>query len=79
MAEDNGILTNIQLTEAIKLLSSKLDSFVETANAGGNSRIQKEKVNSSSESTTRPYGLSENEAGPSKEAVASKKRKKSTA
>ena len=27
MAEDYGILTNIQLTEAIKLLSSNLDSL----------------------------------------------------
>ena len=80
MTEENGTLTNTQLTEAIKLLSSKLDSFIGTVtNASSSSSIQKEKTNSSSETTTHPYGLSGNEAGPSKRAEPSKKRKKSTA
>ena len=79
MAEDKGALTNIQLTKAIDALSSKLDSFIEKATANINSSTQKDKVDSSSESTTHPYGLSDKEAGPSKGAVPSKKRKKSTA
>ena len=79
MAEDKGVLTNIQLTKAIDALSSKLDSFIEKATANMNSSTQKEKVDSSSESTTHPYRLSDNEAGPSKGVVPSKKRKKSTA
>ena len=66
MAEDKGVLTNIQVTKAIELLSSRLDSFIEKATANSNSNTLKEKVDSSSESTTHPYGLSENEADPSK-------------
>ena len=60
-------------------MSSKLDSYIEKATANSNSSTQKEKVDSSFESTTHPYGFSDNEAGLSKGAVASKKRKKSTA
>ena len=47
MAEDKGVLTNIQLTKAIELLSSRLDSFIEKATANSNSSTQKEKVDSS--------------------------------
>ena len=39
MAEDKGALTNIQLTKAIELLSSKLDSFIEKATANSNSSL----------------------------------------
>ena len=58
-------------------MSSKFDSFIETSTASCS--IRKEKLNSSSKTTTHPYGLSENEAGPFKGAVTSKKRKQSTA
>ena len=61
MAEDKGALTNIQLTKAFDALSSKLDSFIEKVTANINSSTQRDKVDSSSESTTHPYGLSDKE------------------
>ena len=57
--EENGTLTNaLHLTEAIRLISSKFDTFVETAS------ILKKR-------NWLGWVVPENEAGPSKEAVTS--------
>ena len=69
--EETVVLSNKQLTEALKSLTNKIDILI---NNSSNNNNNKEKHSSSETSTTHPYGLTDEQSTSS-----GKKRKESTA